>query len=336
MAKEVTLLDIAERVGVSNVAVSKALSGKAGVSEELRERIKSVAQEMGYIPITSRKTAIVETGNIGVIVPEYYYGYSVSFYGKLYEKVVRALYDNEYYGILEILGKDEEQNMTVPRVVQDGKVDGLIFLGQMSDSYIKAMVEQTNLPVFFLDTYKPPVTIDTVISDGYYGMYTLTSYLIERGHKNISYVGNVNATSSIEDRFWGYRRALNAYHIEFRKEWVIPDRDERDRTFEQIITEHKGIDAYVCNCDYTAVTVINNLEELGFKVPEDVSVVGFDNFLPEHMDFGRITSYSVDIERMAELCVKSLIKKIKDKEYVKGIQIVTGKIVEKHSVKDRR
>lgn len=335
MAKDVTLADIAEKVGVSTVAVSKALSGKAGVSDELRMRIKTIAEEMGYIPGTYRKAA-VETGNIGVIVPEQYYGYSVSFYGKLYELVVRALYDNQYYGILEILGKDAEKERELPRVMQEGKVDGLIFLGQMAEGYIRAMVEQTNLPVFFLDTYMPSVMLDTVISDGYYGMYMLTNYLINRGHKRIAYVGSVEATSSIADRFWGYRRALREFHIPFQEEWEIPDRDERDRTFDKIITEHQGVDAYVCNCDYTAFTVINDLEELGLRVPEDVSVVGFDNFLPVHMDSGRITSYEVDVEHMADLCVKSLIKKIKNRKYTKGVQIVTGEIIEKQSVYDRR
>ena len=74
MAKDVTLADIAAKVGVSNVAVSKALSGKPGVSDELRMRIKQVAEQMGYIPSQSGKTAVGKTGNIGVIVPEHYYG----------------------------------------------------------------------------------------------------------------------------------------------------------------------------------------------------------------------------------------------------------------------
>lgn len=117
MAKGVTLADIAAKVGVSNVAVSKALSGKPGVSEELRGRIKQVAEQMGYISGSSGRSAPAATGNIGVIMPENYYGYSVSFYGQLYEKVVRALYDNHYYGILELLKKEDEQENNTPKVL---------------------------------------------------------------------------------------------------------------------------------------------------------------------------------------------------------------------------
>jgi Transcriptional regulators len=335
MAKDVTLADIAARVGVSNVAVSKALSGKPGVSEELRERTKEVAARMGYVSSTSTKSSANETGNIGVIIPESTYGDAVTFYGRLYEKVVRALYENNYYGILELLTKENEEAANLPKVMLDGKVDGLIFVGQLAENYIKRMVQQTELPVFFLDTYMPFVEPDTVISDGYYGTYQLTNYLLEQGHRNIAFVGNVDATSSIADRYWGYRRSLRENQIEFKAEWEISDRDENGKSFDKILFDPKGIEAYVCNNDYAAHILIRNLEETGYRVPEDVSVVGFDNFLPTGMDEHRITTYEVDMERMAGVCVKSLIKKIKHKKYGGGIQIVTGKLIKKQTVKER-
>lgn len=337
MSKNVTLADIAAKVGVSTVAVSKALSGKPGVSDDLRIRIKHIAEQMGYISSSSGKASSVETGNIGVIVPENYYGYSISFYGQMYEKVVRALYNNGYFGILELLTKEDEKEGNLPKVMLDEKVDGLILLGQMEEDYITKMVQQTELPVFFLDTYIPAASFDTVISDGYYGMYMLTNYLISQGHRKIAFVGSVDVTSSITDRFWGYRRALRENHINFEEEWEIPDRYENGKTFEKILTTTDGMDAYACNCDFTARVLMQNLEEAGVSVPEDVSVVGFDDFLPVGMEMyaDRITTYGVDIERMAEVCVKSLIRKIKHKKYVEGIQIVTGKVVLKSSVMQR-
>lgn len=335
MAKDVTLADIAQKVGVSNVAVSKALSGKPGVSDEMRQKIKSIADEMGYIPSAASRQTKAETGNIGVIIPENYYGFSVSFFGKLYENVVKALYDNKYYGILELLTIEDEKAGNMPKVMRDEKVDGVIFLGQLDEAYTVKMAEEADLPVFFLDTYAPGEGLDTVISDGYYGTYQLTNYLIQLGHRRIAYVGSVDATSSIADRYWGYRRALRENHITFEDEWEIPDRDEKGKTFEKILDFDGSIDAYVCNCDYTAHRLISNLESEGVKVPEDVSVVGFDNFVPVGMDCSHITTYDVDMDRMAELCVKSLIDKIKQNPYVSGIQVVTGKIIEKGSVKKR-
>ncbi|MCM1134390.1 MAG: substrate-binding domain-containing protein [Clostridium sp.] len=330
MAKDVTLADIAAKVGVSNVAVYKALTDKPGVSAKLREEIKLLAKEMGYT--SGGAEAGRKTGNIGVIVPEQYYGYSTSFYGQLYEKVVKALYKSEYFGILELLTLEDEKNICVPKVMQGDKVDGLIFIGQMQESYIDFMINQTKLPVFFLDTYVPLSTFDTVISDGYYGTYIMTSYLISLGFRRIGFVGSVDATGSIADRFWGYRKALRENGIAYEESWEIPDRDERGNLLETIAENINGLEAFVCNCDLAAHTLIQNLEGRGYQIPGDISVVGVDDFLPAGMDNTRITSYKVDMTRMAELCVKSLIKKIQGKKYAEGVQIVTGGIVYKRTV----
>lgn len=335
MAKDVTLADIAAEVGVSTVAVSKALSGKTGVSEELRNKIKFVAKQMGYVPTSSSRASSAATGNIGVIVPENFYGLSASFYGYFYEKVVKALYHNGYYGILELLTKTDEIRGNLPRVMQEEKVDGLIFLGQIDEKYIDKIIEQSKVPVFFLDTYVPCKNMDTVISDRYYGMYFMTNYLISQGHRKIGFLGSVDATSSIADRYWGYRRALRENHIDYKEEWEIPDRDENGKCFESISDLPEGMDAYVCNSDLAAFYLIRSLERTGYRVPEDISVVGFDNFLPIGIDMenAEITSYAVDADRMAEVCVESLINKLKHREYTEGIQIVPGKMVLKKTVK---
>lgn len=339
MAKHVTLVDIAERVGVSNVAVSKALSGKPGVSDEMRKKIKAVAQELGYIHSPQSRmhgqSAGSTTGNIGVIVPERYYGYSISFYGQLYEKVVKALYGNDYYGILELVTKENEQQVQIPRVMQEKKVDGLILMGQMDERYIDFMEKQEDLPVMFLDTYLPSATFDTVISDGYYGTYILTNYILEKGHKRVGFVGSVDATSSIADRYWGYRRALREHGIAYQEEWEIRDRDSDGRSYEKLELSNGPLDAYVCNSDFAAYILIQNLEEAGYAVPKDVSVAGFDNFLPLGIEFDRITTYGVDMERMAERCVQTLIHKIRKEPYLDGVQMITGHVMEKETVAKR-
>lgn len=338
MAKGVTLTDIAERVGVSNVAVHKALTDKPGVNAQLRDQIKALAKEMGYTGTTAgtgRVKSFERTGNIGVIIPEQYYGYSISFYGRLYEEVVKALYKHDYFGIMELLTAESENSVAVPRVMQGQKVDGLILLGPMNRRYIEFMTSQEQLPVFFLDNYIPTVTSDTVISNGYYAAYVMTDYLIGRGHKRIGFVGSVDASSSIADRYWGYRKALRDHGILYEESWEIPDRDEKTGAFTSIVDGADGMDAYVCNCDFIADIVIQNLEAKGYQVPQDKSVVGIDDFLPSGVDNTRITTYRVDMEQMAEKCVESLIRKIKGEVYVKGIQLVSGGIVCKRSVADR-
>jgi LacI family transcriptional regulator len=130
LAKSVKLADIAEVVGVSIVTVSKALSGKAGVGEEMRERIKKVAEEMGYRPASVPKFhRIGSTGNVGVLVAKRYL-YQTSYYWQLYQKIVNILTQNGYYAILEILDEGNEKNNVLPKLICDKKIDGMISLGQ--------------------------------------------------------------------------------------------------------------------------------------------------------------------------------------------------------------
>ncbi len=332
MAKAVKLEDIAKRVGVSNVTVSKALADKSGVSETLRKQIKEIAHEMGYIPMSSQKAKNKkETGNIGIIVPNRFIDNSTSFYWSIYQNVVTRLQELGYYAILEILSLDEEENCKLPKLVEDDKVDGLIIIGQIKEKYSNFIWNNKKVHIMFLDFYDNHMEYDTIISDGFYGMYVLTDYLIKMGHRQIAFVGTPLATSSITDRMFGYQKALLENHIEINKCWIIPDRDIDATTFKIELPEILPT-AIACNSDYAAACVINELRKNGVSVPEDISVVGFDNYLAPNVANLQITTYEVKIDKMIDLCIKTLIKKINKKEYVKGVQIVTGEMIIKETV----
>lgn len=336
MAKSVKLEDIAKRVGVSNVTVSKALADKSGVSEELRSKIKKIAKEMGYIPMSAQKAKEKkETGNIGVVVPARFIDNNSSFYWAVYQNVVTKLQAKGYYAILEILNIQDEEYCHLPNILQDEKVDGLIMIGQVCHKYSEFMWKSQKVPAMFLDFYDTHMEYDTIISDGYYGMYVLTDYLIKKGHREIGFVGTPLSTSSITDRLFGYEKALLENGIPLNKEWIIPDRSLEGINCEVDLPE-KLPTALACNCDYTASRVINKLRERGLSIPQDISIVGFDNYLYPNLSNLQITTYEVEIDKMADLCVKTLLRKIEHKEYIQGMQIVTGHIVIKETVKDLR
>lgn len=333
MAKAVKLEDIAKHVGVSNVTVSKALADKSGVSEEVRQKIKEVARQMGYIPISAQKTKVNKgTGNIGVLVPCRFIDNNTSFYWAIYQNVVTKLQAKGYYAILEILDIEDEEACTLPKVLQDEKVDGLIMIGQVNTKYSEFIWKSNLVPMMFLDFYDTHMEYDTIISDGFYGMYVMTDYLIKKGHRKIGFVGTALATSSITDRLFGYQKALLESGIAFQPKWVIPDRDIDDGGVDITLPEVLPT-AFACNSDYTASCLISKLAERGLSVPEDVSVVGFDNYLYPNLSNVQITTYEVEIDKMAELCVKTLLRKINRKEYIKGVQITTGHMVIKETVK---
>lgn len=335
MAKAVTLSDIAKKIGVSTVTVSKALSDKSGVGPEMRKKIKEIASEMGYQPTSSmKKETAGGTGNLGVLIPAGFLDTVNSFYWNIYHFVVKSASEKGYYCILEIVDREEEAGLCMPKMIQDGKVDGVILIGQADSAYSEFIWKNQVVPVIFMDFYEADKEYDSVISDGFYGMYLSTDYLIQNGHERIAFVGTPFSTSSITDRYFGYLKAIMENHIPFRQDWVIQDREvsQGHEAYDRIDLPAEMPTAFACNSDYTADVLIQGLEEAGYRVPYDISVVGFDNCEWDKVVKVPITSYDVRKDRMAEMAVENLLKKIRKEPYVRGIQVVTGGLVKKKSV----
>ncbi len=330
MNHKVTMRDIADRLNISSVTVSKALGDKDGVSDSLKEKIKQVAEEMGYRYNTAAKS--MKDGlsyNIGVMIPERFTGTNHSFYFRIYKYIAKILEQGGYYGIMTTLGEHEESMLTLPRLYYEQKIDGLIILGQIGKPYIEAMQEM-QLPKIFLDFYDEHVEMDAVVTDNFYGAYELTNLLIRGGHRDIAYVGTLHSTSSIQDRFLGYYKSLLEHRIPLQQQWILDDRDE-DGVYIDIQLPDPMPSAFVCNCDQVAHNLINKLQDLGYHVPQDYSVTGFDNDIYATLTRPPLTTVEVDIERMAKLAVQSILKKVSNPYYTFGRALVPGRVIERES-----
>lgn len=336
MAKSVKLADIAEKLNVSTVTVSKALSDQKGVSEEVREKIKTLAREMGYqSPSEARVSKNTISYNIGVIISERYLDEQESFYWKMYQEVVTKATSRACFTLLEIVSREKERELEMPRLLLEKKVDGLIAIGLLKEDYFERLRQSGKVPMICLDFCDRKHECDAVITDNYYGMYKLTNYLFEMGHTSVGYVGTLLYTESITDRYFGYCKALLEHGQEVRRDWVIDDRDVdtgcRNVGFWFRFPEEMPT-AFACNCDMTAGLLVEALQKKGYRVPEDISVVGFDNFLYPGMCSIGITTYEVDIKEMARKAVNRLLKKLSGENYKQGVSIVEGHIVLKESV----
>lgn len=323
----VRMADIAKRMGVSIVTISKALGDKDGVSDEIRSKIKIVAAEMGYRNNRKSNRKKGSTGNIGVLIPASFLDNNNTFYWELYKRVVSELMKNNHYGILEVLKDKDVDGCVLPQILQDKKADGLILIGQVDKRYL-ALLKQLNIPIMLLDSYDAANENDSVISDGYYGMYLMINYLISMGHSKIFFVGTVNATSSISDRYFGYCRAMSENNIPVTPNMLVPDRVPGG-TIDVDLPEDLPT-AFACNCDLTADCMVRKLQVQNIRVPEDISIIGFDNYT---QTTPAITTYAVDIDAMAKVCVETLMQKLQNKEYFSKLQVVCGQMIIKESVK---
>ena len=230
--KKPTMREIGKAVGVSAVTVSKAIAGKPGMSDEMRKKILAKAEEVGYTyPDAGRMTGPAHL-DIGVLVPEAFFGTN-SFYAAMYKRLVQQLTDAGHFTLLELLDRQMEENLEVPKLIGSRRVDGLILLGEPTKGYYR-MIAQQNVPAVFLDFYDGQASADAVVGDNSYGCYRLASHLIKNGHRKIGFVGNYRATSSIMDRFLGYVRAMMANDLPVRDDWVIMDRSPDNQLLERM------------------------------------------------------------------------------------------------------
>lgn len=334
--KTVTMSDVAKAMGVSTVTVSKALGDREGVSEALRERIKHKATEMGYRMHTgshAQKSGL--TYNIGIIVAKHFISEPSAFYWIMYKYLVELLQRQNYYGMLEVVedGSGADAVCEIPNSVRDRKVDGLILLGQFSDIYIDKLLAYS-IPTVFLDFYGSRDDADTVLSDNFYGAYLLTSHLVANGHRKIGFLGSVASTSSIQDRYLGYYKALLENRLTLRHDWIVGDRAADGEIYKSFELPKELPTAFVCNCDESAFRLVNQLRASGLRIPDDISVAGYDNHVYSTMCQPHLTTMDVNSRQMAYETVDIILHKIRDNCYRRGRTLVSGKLIRRDSVKD--
>ncbi len=333
--KKVRLSDIAAKLNISTVTVSKALADKEGVGDELRQQIKDVAEQMGYQVKKSGYTSSgsTVTGNIGILIPSRFFSPNVSFYWHIFNTLSTELLGRGYYSIMELLSSEDEQAHTLPRLLSDNKVDGLIILGQTSDAYLEELNKKYQNFILF-DFYSAKLQYDSVSNDNYFCSYLMTDYVISQGHKKIRFVGNFGATTSISDRFMGFQKAMLENQLSCQPEDIINDRDENGTLIKISLPPAKNMPtAFVCNSDETAANLILALEEKGYKVPQDISVTGFDNYLPQKQTEVELTTVYIKPEETTRVAAELIINKITGQPYIKGRHLVSGSLVIRNSVK---
>lgn len=332
MKKTVRLADIAEKLQVSTVTVSNALSGQKGVSDELRGQIRRTAAEMGYQVRTPGGASTKKTINVGVIISEKYLGEYPSYYWKIYQELSMKASDYHCVILFEVLRHEAEAVRQMPLFTQEQKIEGMIVIGEVGSGYLQFLHEVAAIPMVFLDFMKNEIPVPSVMANNYYGMYKMVNYLIGLGHTKIAYVGTLKASNSIADRYFGYCKALLDHGIPWRADWVIDDRTVEGQVMDIRIPKEMPT-AFACNCDLTAGVVINQIRREGCRVPDEISVVGFDNYLYEGLCDVRVTTYEVDIKGMVRGALKMLVAQIDGGRFVPDMQLVSGKVVEKESVR---
>lgn len=331
--KQVTMKDVATELDVSIVTVSKALAGKDGVSEALREKIVDKAKELGYAFKGDKKKTEAGSMNIAIIISERFISDN-SFYFKIYQKMIMELSAKGYIGILEIVRGEDEEAGILPNVVRMDSIEQVIVIGEMKTIFLEKLV-QTELGIIFFDFENEEFDVDCVVGDSINGGYLLTRYLVKNGYKKIGFVGDYKSTRSILDRFMGYLKYLMAKEQIVDEGWRISDRDKHGKFIDLKLPEDMP-EAFVCNCDVIAYHLIEKLEKEGYSVPEDIAVVGYDDYADQIPEGVELTTYRVNTDEMIRHCIHIVEQRAKNKNYRRGTTVVYGKLIVRNTVKAKR
>lgn len=330
--KQVTMKDVAMAMGVSIVTVSKALADKEGVSEDLRVKIIEKAKELGYVAKNEKKKDAAPI-NIGIIISDRFIGGN-SFYTMIYQKMIMELTARRYIGITEVVRVEDEEDGVLPNIVRTNSVSQVVVVGEMKSIFLENLIK-TGLGIIFFDFENEEFDVDSIVSDGVKGGFLLTRHLVKNGHQKIGFVGNYKSTRSILDRYMGYLKYLIAKDRIFNKDWCVSDRDEYGELIDLVLPKDMP-DAFVCNCDVVAYRLIETLERAGYSVPEDISVVGYDDFAGQTQESTGLTTYRVDTDMMIGHCMHIIEKRAENPEYRRGSTVVYGTLVERDTVRMRK
>jgi LacI family transcriptional regulator len=339
-SERATMAEIAEQSGVSLSTVSLVLRDKAGVGVETRQRVLDVARELGYVarrPAAAHSPSISTVGLILKADPG-----SLPQANKFYSDVVagiemacRRRQVNLLYASMTV--DQDSHPLELPRLLlEDGAAGGLLLLGAFLDEALVPVVERRATPLVLVDSYALVDRYDSVVSDNFGGAYQAVTYLIERGHRHIGLVGgHPQAYPSIQERQAGYQRALKDHGIAGRyvAECHIVDTDEIVAATAALLQGSPQVTALFGANDDVTITAMDAARELGRRLPDDLSVVGYDDIDLAECLSPPLTTMQVDKLGMGRLAVELLINRIEHPEANLVRAAIRPRLVERGSVR---
>ncbi|QAY67994.1 LacI family DNA-binding transcriptional regulator [Paenibacillus protaetiae] len=330
MANKVTMQQIADQLGLSKFAVSKALSGKSGVSAETREKIVSVATQLGYfankqikasaskrseeavsggLPASGKETVIVLVPNVRNQTRE------SSYWGRIIDGIAAELQEREVGMVLVT----EQFRDSFSNLINPNGVKGIIGVGFVS-SQLLLEIRNLGIPFILVDHEDPLIPSDTLFMNNMECVRRVTNYLIGCGHRKLQFVGNIRYARSFADRWSGFRSMLEEHGLEQEQDRsllgltgegraeMLPD--ELEGALGRMKEQHTLPTAMVCANDLIAMRVIGILGQLGIAVPEQCSVTGFDNIEEAAHAVPALSTVHVDKEALGRRATEMLLRRV--------------------------
>jgi LacI family transcriptional regulator len=338
----VTLKDIAAKTGFSITTVSLVLNNKkTRVSNDTKQLIIKAAKELSYIPNQAAISLVTkESKTLGLIITDI----SNPFFSELSKGVSAKATEYGFNIILCDTEDSYEMTMRYLRVLVSKNVDGIIMTlsHEIKDkklSFIRRFLETHEIPVVLVERSDSLIMSDCVMVNNKKGSYLIARHLIELGHHNVGCITGYSHLDASKDRLSGFKTAFEENGLEFRQELVVEGNYHIESGYkgaQKILDINPEVTAIYAFNDMMAYGVFEYLKDKGIKIPEQISVVGFDDIFFSKMLSVPLTTIELPIHQMGEKAVQLLIERISNKNLPWRCNIVEPKLVIRESTCDIR
>lgn len=311
----VKIKDIADRLGISSATVSMALNDRPGVNAQTRQRVMELVKELNYTG-TTRKS-IQNNGVISFLVYKRYGKIlaDTQFFADLIEAVEKAARHYDYTIALTYCTSKKELNSVIKPILA-AQPEGIIILGTEMDEEDLNVFEEIDVPIVVLDSDLLGCPVDTVTIHNCDGIYKAVKYLKQQGHTDIGYLKSSFPIKNFEQRSMAFRFSMNKLNLDYDELKIFMVEPTIEGTCNDIhILLQQGITmpkAMIADNDLIAIGALKGFLQNGLKVPDDVSLIGFDDIPMASIFEPSLTTVNVSRKNLGYLAVEQLIWRIKN------------------------
>jgi LacI family transcriptional regulator len=338
MREKVTITDIAQESGVSPATVSLVLRNRPGVSDETRARVIGVAEKIGYQvkPIlTGSRNGRLQTIGMVVKTEPNLPARANPFYSHVIIGVEDACRNNGIDLLLSTMPVDDKNRpLGVPQLLTRGVADGLLMVGTFVDETITSAVGRKTSPIILVDAYAKTDIFDAVVSDNFQAAWQAVDYLIDRGHRHIGLIGSEpDAYPSIKQRRGGYLRALREHGISdvYCADFNLMVESGYEAT-KELLKKQPQITALFAVNDKVALAAMNAAMDAGKRVPDDISIFGYDDVDLAGNAKPPLTTMHVDTVAMGRAAVQLIMNRLEHPDSARVTLTIHPTLVERESV----
>jgi LacI family transcriptional regulator len=310
---QITQQDIADRLKVSRITVSKALRGHPDISAKMKERVKKAVEEMGYSPnLIARQLTLRRTFTLGIVIPDL----ENSFFAFLVDSIIDTAKENNYHIMLTVSRETEEVERDNVMNLIGMRVDGLLVCvsQQTSDHKIFEYARKMKIPLVFFDRAIKGINFSYVAFDDRTGTLEALNQLISKGYTRIAHFAGYSHTSIGIERCNGYKEALIGNGIPVREDWIIEGGYEIDdgiRAFEKLWATGDLPEIILAVNDRVASGTYKAIRKTGLKIPDDIGIIAYGFYETAHLFSPTLSIINQDPRKMGRIVTNLLIDEIR-------------------------